>query len=78
MNPSDISRTLTRLRSEEVERTLLTMIEAIEGRVPTNAEAAEHGRRVICSDGSSETYEWRGQKLFTVTPTPGFGWRINT
>ena len=50
-----------------VERMLITMLEEIEGRVPTNEEVSRFACRMIFPDGT-QTYTWKGKKLFNVEP----------
>jgi hypothetical protein len=58
---------LARKQAAETELRLITMIEEIEGRVPTNEEVAAYGQRNIYPDGTV-TLTWRGKELFTVPP----------
>lgn len=71
----DMARVLARYRAELIERTLVTMVEAVEGRVPSNDEVRRYGQRLVHRDGK-ESYVWRGELLFNVEPENGFGWRI--
>jgi hypothetical protein len=54
-------------RNRVVERMLITMLEEIEGRVPTNEEVTRFALRKIFPDGT-QTYFWKGKKLFNVEP----------
>jgi hypothetical protein len=50
-----------------VELALITRLEQIEGRVPTNAEVAAHALQAIYPSGTRE-FKWRGQTFLRVVP----------
>lgn len=60
---------LALLRAIDFE--LIRAIEIIEGRVPSDSEAAKFGARVIAHDGHS-CWTWRGQLILELIP-PTFG-----
>lgn len=45
-------------RMQSVETALITRIEEIEGRVPSNEEVVRHGKHLIWPDGHEE-YWWK-------------------
>lgn len=51
----------------EIERRLITVIENIEGRVPTNDEVREHCHRAVYPDGRQEI-KWKGVTVLMIHP----------
>lgn len=51
-----------------IEKELLRAIEITEGRVPTNAEVAVYGHRVMQKGDPLTHYTWKGKLLFSVSP----------
>lgn len=60
-----------------VENGLVTYIEAVEGRVPTNAELMALGQKSPNDRGGTD-YFWRGVRVVSVYPlrSKAFGWQI--
>lgn len=62
--PDEIREFIDRLINERIELELITRIEAMEGRVPSNEEVKRFG---LCLVGKDKTeYFWKGEKLITV------------
>lgn len=53
------------LRMSAIELWLVTEIEKIEGRVPSNDEVRRHGLIAVSPDGVRH-YTWKGEILFTT------------
>lgn len=57
----------------ERDRRMIGVIEAIEGRVPTNDEIKTYGALAIHQDGREE-WKWRGKTICVTSPRwPMFG-----
>lgn len=54
-------------RIKGIEKALITAIEVIEGRVPSNEEVKKYGWRMIYPDGSEE-YLWKDIVIVKVPP----------
>lgn len=67
MSLDNIASQLMRQRMADTERQLITIIESIEGRVPTNDEVRRHGACGYHLDGRAE-WKWRGQTILIVHP----------
>lgn len=50
-----------------VERFLITNLEIIEGRVPSNEEVARFAMKIQWPDGSCE-FRWRGKTIGIIPP----------
>lgn len=58
---------LIQLQTSKIELALITRIEEIEGRVPSDQEVKCHSMKYIYPDGK-EIYKWRGIHILTVLP----------
>lgn len=67
MSTDDIASRIMRQRMAETERHLITAVEQIEGRVPSNDEIRRHGHCAHHLDGRAE-WKWRGQTILIVHP----------
>lgn len=64
--PDEIREFIDRLINERIELELITRIEAIEGRVPSNEEVKRFGLCIIRQN--RRDYLWKGKKILTVIP----------
>jgi len=64
----DLIRKTADERIRAIELSLITSIEIIEGRVPTNEEVATFGRRVTQQGVEGEWFTWRGERILKVEP----------
>lgn len=62
-----ISATVARYRSDAIEKALITRIEEIEGRVPSDAEVAHYAQKEIHPDGTEIIY-WKGIPIVVAPP----------
>lgn len=67
MNSSDLCAQLAHALNTQVELSLVTRIEEIEGRVPSNAEIMQFGLRVVGPDAGS-TWLWKTTPIVRVEP----------
>jgi len=51
----------------KIEERLVTRIEELEGRVPTDEEVSQHGLRVTFPDGRV-LYSWKGTPVVELVP----------
>lgn len=56
-----------------IERRLIGRIEEIEDRVPTDAEIAHYGCKVIFPDGR-QVFTWKGVQIVEVVPPSEGKW----
>jgi len=64
--PDEIREFIDRLINERIELELITRIEAMEGRVPSNEEVKRFGLCIIRQN--RRDYLWKGKKILTVIP----------
>lgn len=64
-NIEDMSAQLLREKNRLLERCLIGAAKQIEGRVPSDDEVRQHGRRLIVERGS-EIYEWKGVPILEI------------
>lgn len=58
---------IARHRLAVIERELITVLEELLGRVPSNHEVKANARRLVHPDGR-EDFKWGDRTLFTVYP----------
>ena len=75
MTIQDISNEVSRKYHADIERELVTLLEIIEGRVPSDEEVARYGKREIDRSGDS-TFKWRNLPIFSVSAPNFQGWTI--
>lgn len=63
----DAIKTLARLEMAQTEAALSACIQNLEGRMPSPAEIAEHGQKMIFPDGTEE-WKWRDNLILRVHP----------
>lgn len=69
MNPEEAAAKVARKLAASVECLLITAIEEIENRVPTNDEIRRFGSKETRADGTA-FYKWRDVPLFGVRMFP--------
>lgn len=62
---NQIAMSIVRSQTRLVERCLIGAVEQIEGRVPSDDEVRQHGRRMIVERGG-EIYEWKGVPILEI------------
>ncbi len=77
MTCAEASEQISRAYYSELERRLITAVEIIEGRVPTNDEIALHMRKLV-QPGRWALWEWRGVRIVECDwwPEPGIAFRF--
>jgi len=67
-NAQEIASNLYLAYHKYIERFLITNLEIIEGRVPSNEEVSRFAMKINYPDGSCE-FRWRGQSIGKI-PAP--------
>jgi len=66
-NAQEIASNIYLAYNQYVERFLITNLEIIEGRVPSNEEVAKFAEKIEAHDGYCE-FRWRGKTIGTIPP----------